>query len=75
MAHKIIEQWHFNGISVLRLDKEKIVRNASEDYRLYRIDGVIYKPVMMSHTDGKCIAIKAEGNFIGKEVEFLKEEQ
>ena len=72
MAHKIVEQWNFNGISVLRLDKAKVVKTASDDYRLCRINRIIYEPCLMSHPDGRFISIKGEGDFVGKEVEFIK---
>lgn len=37
----------------------------------YRIDGKVYTPIPMSQTNGKCIALRAQGDFIGKEVEFV----
>jgi len=41
-------------------------------YWKYRIDNVEYDPVPISHSYGtNMIAIVAEGNFIGKEVEFI----
>ena len=65
----VIGQWAVRQeLLVLYLDKE-IPRY--ESYRNYRIDGVIYKPIPMSHTNRKCIAIQAEGNFVGKEVELM----
>ena len=42
-----------------------------EPYRFYRIDGKVYTPIPMSQTNGKCIALRAQGDFIGKEVEFV----
>ena len=74
MIHKVIEQWNFNGICVLRLDKGKVVSSPKDDYRSYRIDGVIYKPVSMSHPSDNFVALKGTGNFVGKEVEFIKED-
>ena len=66
---KVVGQWVVReNLLILYLDEE-IPRY--ESYHSYRIDGIIYKPVSMSHTNGKCIAIKAEGSFIGKEVEFV----
>ena len=73
MTHKVIEQWIFNGIYVLMLDNKKVVSSSKDDYRSYRIDGVVYKPVPMSHPSDNFIAIKGTGNFVGKEVEFIKE--
>lgn len=73
MTYRVIGEWHFNGISVLQLDKAKIVTSVRDDYRFYRIGGVVYKPVPMSHPNSDFIAIKDEGTFIGKEVEFIKE--
>lgn len=75
MPYKVIEQWSFNEVKVLLLDRAKTVTSARDDYRYCRIGGLVYKPVPMSHGNGLCIAIKGEGNFIGKEVEFIKEEQ
>lgn len=76
MKHTVIEQWRpqQNDICILYLDKAKVVTSADDDYRKYRIGGIIYKPVSMSHGNGKCIAIKGTGNFVGKEVEFIKED-
>ena len=76
MKYKITEQWRPNEdeLCVLWLDNAKLITSAEDDYRFYRIDGVIYKPVPMSHANGKCIAIKSTGDFVGKEVEFIKEE-
>ena len=72
MVYKIIEQWHFNDVSVLRLDHDKKVTSPSNDYRNYLINGITYKPVPMSHPRDDFIAIKSTGNFVGKEVEFIK---
>lgn len=70
---KITEQWALRSdIVILYLDEEP---PRYVPYRNYRIDGVIYKPIPMSHTGGKCIAIKGAGNFVGKKVEFIKEAQ
>jgi len=55
------------------LDRAKAVTSACDDYRYCRIGGKVYKPVPMSHGNGKCVAVKAEGNLAGKEVEFIKE--
>ena len=74
MAHRVIEQWDFNGLKVLQLDKAKIVKSVHDDYRYYRINNIVYKPVPMSHANENFIAINALGNFVGEEVEFLKEE-
>lgn len=69
--YKVESQWELReGILLLYLDKE-IPRY--EPYRFYRIEGKIFDPVPMSHTGGKCIAIKADGDFVGKRVEFLAE--
>ena len=67
---KVTEQWSplNDGRWVLYLD---VPLPKYKPYRSYRIDGKIYKPIPMSHTGGKCIAIKGEGNFVGKEVEFV----
>lgn len=66
------EQWGVqDDLIVLYLD-EVIPRY--KHYHSYRIDGIIYKPVPMSHGNGKCIAIRGEGNFVGKEVEFIGED-
>ena len=75
MKHIVIEQWRprQDDLCVLYLDRAKTVTSARDDYRYYRIAGTIYKPVPMSHANGTCIAIKGEGNFVGKEVEFIKE--
>lgn len=65
---KVISQWVARDeLLVLYLDEE-IPRY--KPYSFYRIDGKIYKPVPMSHTGGKCIAINGNGNFIGKKVEL-----
>lgn len=74
MTHRVIDQWCFNDIYILQLDKGKKVSSTEDDYRSYRIDGVIYKPVSMSHPSDNFIAVKGAGNFIGKEVEFTKED-
>ena len=74
MAFKVTEQWDFGGLKVLQLDKAKTVKSAREDYRYYRIGNIVYKPVPMSRANENFIAINASGNFVGKEVEFLKEE-
>ena len=66
---KVIEQWQVcHNLLALYLDGEI---PHYKPYRNYRIEGAIYEPVSMSRTNGKCIAIKAEGNFVGKEVEFI----
>ena len=74
MKYTVINQWRprKDDLCILYLGREKIVASASDDFRNYRIDGVVYKPVSMSHWNGRVIAIKGEGNFIGKEVEFIK---
>ncbi len=71
---RILKEWspQKNDKYILYLDKE-LPHN--KPYRNYRIGGVIYKPIPMSHTNGKCIAVQGEGNFVGKEVELVKEEQ
>lgn len=73
MKYKVIDQWRprQTSLCVLYLDNPKVVTTSDEDYHNFRIDGTIYKPVPMSHGNGKCIAIEGEGNFIGKEVEFI----
>lgn len=73
MTYTVIEQWRpqQNDLCVLYLDKAKVVDSANDDYRNFRIGGITYEPVPMSHTNGKCIAIKGEGNFVGKHVEFV----
>lgn len=75
MKHKVTEQWRPNGddLCILCLDSTKLMTSANDDYRFYRIGGVIYKPVQMLHTNGKCIAIKSTGDFVGKEVEFIRD--
>ncbi len=67
---KIIKEWspQKNDKYVLYLDKE-LPHNKL--YHNYRIGGVIYKPIPMSHTNGKCIAVQGAGNFVGKEVELV----
>ena len=72
MKYKVIEQWNFNEVKVLLLDRVKTVTSARDDYRYCQIGGVVYKPVPMLHGNGKCVAVKAEGDFVGKEVEFIK---
>ena len=66
---KVIEQWAMSHNLLVLYLNEEIPRY--KPYRNYYIDGVIYEPVPMSHTNGKCIAIEAEGNFVGKEVELV----
>lgn len=75
MKYKVVSQWRplQNELCVLYLDKAKTVTSTQDDYRYYQIDGMIYSPVSMSHTNGKCIAIKGTGDFVGKEVEFVNE--
>ena len=69
---KNVRQWNLrDDLFVLYLDKPL---PKYEPYRNYRINGVIYKPISMSHTGGECIAIQGKGNFVGKEVEFIKED-
>ena len=66
---KVVSQWAVQeNLLVLCLDEE-ISRYKS--YRNYRIDGIIYKPIPMSHTFGKCIAVQGGGSFDGKEVELV----
>lgn len=67
---KIINEWspQENDKIILYLD-EKLPSN--KPYSNYRIDGVIYKPILMSHTNGKCIALQGTGGFVGKEVELV----
>ena len=78
MKYKVTEQWRPNNneLCVLYLDNAKLITSASDDYRFYRIGGIVYKPVPMSHLKDKVkvIAIKGEGDFVGKEVEFIKED-
>ena len=78
MKYRVVEQWRPNGgeICILYLDNEKIISSKDDDYRNYSIDGVIYKPVPMSHIKKtvKAVAIQGKGNFVGKEVEFIKED-
>lgn len=73
MNFVIVEQWRPNNdeLCILYLNEAKTVTSPTDDYRNYRIDGKIYKPIPMSHTGGKCIAVRGEGNFVGKEVEFI----
>ncbi len=66
---QVTGQWSVReDLLVLYLDEE-IPRY--EPYRFYRIDGKVYTPIPMSQTNGKCIALRAQGDFIGKEVEFV----
>ena len=76
MKYKVTEQWRprQSDLCILYLDNPKIVTTPDDDYRNFLIEGVIYKPIPMSHGNGKVIAINGEGNFVGKEVEFIKEE-
>ena len=75
MVRKIIEEWKpvaNKNIYVLTVDKI-IPLITGEIYNNYRIDGKLYRPVSMSPslTGTKCIAVKGEGGFVGKEVEFV----
>lgn len=74
MSFVIVEQWRPNNdeLCVLYLNEAKAVTSPINDYRNYRIDGTIYKPIPMSHSEGKCIAIRGNGDFVGKTVEFIK---
>ena len=76
---KIVEERRVlpnRNIYLLTLDEPVIVRSAEEDYRNFRIDGKLYKPVPMSgqFLKIKFISVEGEGNFVGKEVEFTKDE-
>ena len=74
---KVIDVWRplQNKICILYLDEKTPLK----PYLNYRIEGNIYKPVPMSfhrnssniQVQENCIAIEAEGNFVGKEVEFV----
>lgn len=69
---KVIEQWRplNDGRSVLILDTEV----PAKPFKGYRIEGKNYEPEQI-HVQGafllKVIAIKGEGSFVGKEVEFI----
>lgn len=67
---KVVDEWRplKNELHVLYLDEKTPLK----PYWNYRIDGKIYKPIPMSNTNGTCIALEGEGDFIGKEVEFVK---
>ena len=72
MKYRVIDEWRLpHGIYILYLDNAKIVTSADNDYRNYRIDGVLYKPISMSNLDGRFIAVEGTSSFIGKEVEFV----
>ena len=65
---KVIKEWSPQNDDryILYLDEEL----PSKPYRNYRIGGVIYKPIPMSHANGKCIAVQGEGSFVGKVIEL-----
>lgn len=70
--HTIIDEWTplKDGRYILTLDKQI----PSRAFKKYRIDGKDYVPVHV-HMPGpyllKVIALEGEGNFVGKEVEFV----
>ena len=75
MVRKIIEEWKpFVDKNLYILTVDKIIPLVTgEIYNNYRIDGKLYKPVPMSPSlsGTKCITIRGEGGFVGKEIEFL----
>lgn len=67
---KVIEEWNLGqtGIYVLLLNEE----TPFKPFWKYRIGGKIYDPVPVTGSN-KAISVKGEGDFVGKEVEFLNE--
>lgn len=63
---KVIDEFQIGKYTVLGLDKPITARA----YRRYRIDGKVYEIVPV-YDAPKCIAIEAEGSFLGKTVEFI----
>lgn len=66
---KVIKEWQplKNELYILYLDEKTPLK----PYWNYRIEGKTYKPIPMTNTGGMCIALEGEGNFVGKEVEFV----
>ena len=66
---KVIGEWRpvKSELCVLYLEGEI----PNKRYFQYKIDGKIYNYVPISAAGSKCIAIKGEGSFVGKEVEFI----
>ncbi len=63
---KIISQWSIGKYTTLEMDRELPM----EKYTKFRIDGKEYEPVPVYDLPNH-IAIEAQGNFIGKTVEFV----
>lgn len=63
---KIISQWTVGKYLVLEIDHELPMKT----YKKYRINGKEYDIVPVYDFPGN-IAIEAEGDFVGKTVEFI----
>ncbi|MBO6305373.1 MAG: hypothetical protein J6M62_09915 [Selenomonadaceae bacterium] len=68
--YKIVEEFDVkkDGLYVLTLDKEL----PFIPYTYYKIGGIKYKPVSVTGSR-RWIALKGNGSFVGKNVEFVSE--
>ncbi len=62
---KVVDEFKLGRYAVLKLDGMPKTR-----HRKYKIDGVEFEPIPIYDTY-QCIAIEAEGSFLGKTVEFI----
>lgn len=63
---RVTSEFTIGDYTVLRLDTPI----TEKDYRKYKIDGVEYAIVPVYDMPG-CIAVKAKGTFVGKNVSFV----
>ena len=64
--YKILKEWTLGDYKILELDHDF----SAEKYSKYRIDGKNHEPVPV-HDFPRHIAIKGQGIFSGKTVEFV----
>lgn len=62
----VIDEFHVREYAVLKLDTL-----SKDPYRKYKIEGEEYDVIPM-YDAPNCIAIKAQGTFLGKTVEFVQ---
>lgn len=64
--YTVIDEWKVGKYIALKLNQAPPFK----PYRKYCIDGIVYDAVPVYDLP-KCIAIEAEGSFIGKNIEFV----
>lgn len=65
---KIVEEWHaVKDIYLLTLDSPP----PKDGFKSVKIDGKVYKPLYTHNVGQNDIGVKGDGNFVGKEVEFV----